>query len=145
MMLGAGLTIALACAWTAYALAFRPILVHTLGQWDCACGGIYIKTTIRSIWNPFRDRQPEIVADHFLSQLRANNCAPDDKVCRQSMPSKRVSVWTLSYREDAGNTASLFYKLGKYGQITPSPGSVGVVDVEKTRAGWRVLDFSAYF
>lgn len=106
---------------------------------------MYIKTTMHCIWNPFRDRQPEIVADNFLSKLRANECAVNDEVCRTSLPSHRVSAWRLSYREDAGDTASLYYKLSKYGEKTPFGPSVGVIDVRKTPAGWRVVGFDSYF
>jgi hypothetical protein len=140
-----GVTVAAVGLWTAYALKYRPVLVHTPGDWDCACGEIYIKTTMRGIWNPFRDRQPEIVANDFLSKLRANECAVSDEVCRTSLPSHRVSAWKLSYREDAGATSSLYYKLTKYGDKTPLGASVGVIDVRKTPAGWRVIGFDSYF
>ena len=131
--------------WLAYALKFRPVLIHSPGDWDCACGEMYIKTTMRGIWNPFRDRQPEVVADNFLSRLRTNECAGNDEICRSSLESHRVSAWRLSYREDAGDTASLYYKLTKYGDKTPFGASVGAIAVRKTPTGWRVIGYDSYF
>jgi hypothetical protein len=75
---------------------------------------MYIKTTFRAIWNPFRDRRPEALADAFLSKLRTNECDVGPELCRASLPNGRVSEWRLSYREDDGDTASLYYKLTKY-------------------------------
>jgi len=69
-------TVAALGVWTAYALKHRPVLVLSPGDWSCACGEMYIKTTMRGIWNPFRDRQPEILADNFLSKLITLFIAP---------------------------------------------------------------------
>lgn len=140
-----GVAVVAASLWTAYALTHKPVLVHTLGDWDCACGDMYVKTTMLCVWNPFRDRQPEIVADSFLSKLRANACTSVDDVCRASLPAHRVSAWQLSYRDDQGDSASLFYKLTKYGDTGPFRGSVGAITLRKARAGWRVVGFDAYF
>src|ERR1035438_1991107 len=90
--------------WTAYALVYKPVLVHSPGDWDCACGDMYIKTTFRTIWNPFRDRRPEALADAFLSRLRANECVLGPELCRSSLPKGRVSEWKLSYREKTPGT-----------------------------------------
>jgi hypothetical protein len=140
-----GLVLAAICVWTAYAFKYRPVLVNSPGDWDCACGEMYINTTKRVVWNPFRDRQPEIVADSFLSRLRANECAVDDEVCRNALPSHRVSAWKLSFRKDGGDMASLYYKVTKYGDNTPFGPSVGVIALKKASAGWRVVGFDSYF
>jgi hypothetical protein len=142
----AGVTVAAMGAWTAYALKYRPVLVHSPGDWGCACGEMYIKTTMRGVWNPFRDRQPEILANSFLSKLRANNCGAGDEVCQASLPAHRVSAWKLSYREDAGDAATLYYRLTKHGAEKQfNLTGVGAIDVRKTQAGWRVIGFDSYF
>jgi hypothetical protein len=125
---------------------YKPVLVHSPGDWDCACGDWYIKTTFRAVWNPFRDRQPEALADAFLSALRANECGVGPELCRTSLPKGRVSEWKLSYREDAGDTATLYYKLTKYGDETKlGLTGVGVIDVRKSVDGWRVTGYDCYF
>jgi hypothetical protein len=96
---------------TAFAPRYRPVLVHSPGDWNCACSEMYIKTTMRAISNPFRDSQPEAVSDAFLSKLRANECVVGPELCQDSLPSRRVSGWKLSYPEDDGDTATLYYKL----------------------------------
>lgn len=141
-----GICIAVAVVWAGYSSLHRPLLVHTPGDWTCACGEMYIKTTIWGIWNPFRDREPEVLADKLLSKLRANDCGSNVEVCQASMPTRRVSAWMLSYREDTGNMATLYYKLTKYGaKANAELTGVGAVDVRKTVAGWQVAGFDCYF
>lgn len=142
----AGVTVAVIALWLANSLRHKPVLVHTLGEWDCACGEMYIKTTMRVIWNPFRDRQPEIAGDDFLSKGRAIDSDGAIAVCQPSLPAHRVTAWKLSYREDSGDVATLYYKLTKHGMEGQSNVTgVGVIDVRKTPAGWCVAGFDAYF
>ena len=131
--------------WTVYALVNKPVLLHSPGEWNCACGSMYIKTTFRVIWNPFRDRQPEAIANAFLSNLRANECFAGPELCRVSLPGRRVSEWRLSYREDEGDTASLYYKLTKYGGEANELTGVGVISVGKSMAGWHIIGYDSYF
>ena len=126
-------------------LTRRPVLIGTPGEWDCACGDMLIKTTRRGLWNPLRDRAPEIVAVEFLAGLRAGNCTAGIW-CADVLSRQRVSGWSLAWREDSGDTASLYFKLTKYA----APASynlqgVGAVDLHKDAAGWSVSAYSAYF
>lgn len=142
----ASIAVAAVGIWTAYALVYKPVLVHSPGEWDCACGDMYIKTTFRAIWNPFRDRRPEALADAFLSKLRANECVVGPELCRASLPKGRVSKWKLSYRADAGDTASLYYKLTKYGDEAKAKlTGVGAIDLRRSADGWRVIGYDCYF
>ena len=127
-------------------LLHRPILAHTLGNWDCACGDMYIKTTFRVIWNPFRDRQPEARADAFLTALRANECIVSPELCRQSLPNGRPSDWKLSYREDAHDTVHLYYKLTKFGdEGNLRLIGVGAIGMKKSVDGWSIIVYDHYF
>jgi hypothetical protein len=124
----------------------RPILLHTLGEWDCACGDMLIKTTRRSLWNPFRDRTPENRAYDFLANLRAGNCPVDLAWCADVLAKRRVSGWRLAYREDGADGASLYFRLTKYGDGPPNElGGVGVIDVHRGTSRWMVTGYDSYF
>lgn len=134
-------------AFAVYALMNWPILAHTPGAWDCACGDMYIKTTRKAIWNPFRDRTPERVANDFFLRLRANECQVGENICHDALPHHRVSDWRLAYREDSGSAASLYFKLTKLSGERPYPplGGVGAVALRKFSAGWKVVSYDRYF
>ena len=130
-----------------YILARGPILAHSPGAWDCACGDMYIKTTRSAIWNPFRDRTPESVAHDFLVRLRANTCSASQTVCQSVLPHHRVSDWRLAYREDDGVGVSLYFKLTKFSderKYEPLTG-VGAIGLQKNSIGWKVTTFDSYF
>ncbi len=131
--------------WTVYALVNKPVVLHSPGEWNCACGSMYIKTTFQVIWNPFRDRLPEALADTFLSNLRANKCFVGPELCRVSLPGRRVSEWRLSYREDEGATTSLYYKLTKYGGEVNELRGVGAISLRRNVDGWHIIGYDAYF
>jgi hypothetical protein len=124
----------------------KPLLFYTPGEWDCACGDMYIKTTRFVLWNPFRDRTPESAAESFLAKLRDNNCSSGPEICAFSLPDHRVSNWKLAFREDAGQKVSCFFKLTKYGSGSESElQGVGVVDLKKVQGNWAVTGYDAHF
>jgi hypothetical protein len=127
-------------------LSRRPILVHTLGVSDCACGAMVAKTTRHVIWNPLRDRTPESTASSFLETLREGNCAVKTDWCADALTRHRVSSWQLAYREDTRDMVSLYFRLTKYGG---GPAyylqGVGAVDLRRNRTGWAVIGYDAYF
>ena len=97
-------------------IARNPHPANTPGDWDCACGDWYIKTTRIALWNPIRDRSPERAAESFLAGLRNNNCTASTKLCELALPNHRVSNWELAYREDDGHHVTLYFRLTKYGE-----------------------------
>jgi hypothetical protein len=139
--------------YVAFALGTRrPILAHTLGEWDCACGDMLTKTTRRALWNPLRDRNPEIVGNDFLAGLRDGRCEAGERLCTDALSKHRVSDWKLAYREDADGTVAVFFKLTKYenpikyGSVPAyDVGGVGVVDLGKRPTGWVVTGYDCYF
>ena len=147
-MFCSGVVLAAIAVYVAVALiARRPILANTLGEWDCACGDMLIKTTRHVIWNPLRDRTPEIIANEFLTNLRAGNCSISREWCADALARHRFANWKLSYREDSGAMVSLYFKLAKYGSPDSAynQGSVGAVSLQKGTTGWVVVDYSYYF
>ena len=82
------IALGLVALYVAFALVTRrPILAHTLGEWDCACGDMLIKTSRRALWNPLRDRNPEIVANDFLAGLRDGRCEASERLCTDALAS----------------------------------------------------------
>ena len=133
--------------YLAFAMLSRgPILAHTPGYWDCACGDWVAKTTRLVIWNPLRDREPELMAYTFLANLRSGNCSVELKWCPDALSRHRVSDWQLAYREDASDSISLFFKLTKYdGGPAYDLKGAGVVGLRKGTAGWVVTNYDAMF
>ncbi|HWR37482.1 MAG TPA: hypothetical protein VN622_16590 [Clostridia bacterium] len=130
----------------ALVLSRRPILAYSPGEWDCACGDMYIKTTRHVIWNPLRDRLPEAAAFEFLADLKTNHCSAGRVVCEGILPNHRVSAWKLAYREDRAEIVSLYFKLAKYGKDPRyNLTGVGVVDLRKGTDGWAVIGYDSYF
>ena len=123
-----------------------PILANTPGEWDCACGDWYIKSTRLVLWNPVRDQTPERAAESFLAGLRENNCTAGTELCKSARPNRRVSNWKLAYREDDANHVTLYFKLTKYGERPELKLSgVGAVTVEKRRMEWGIIGYDSYF
>jgi hypothetical protein len=125
-----------------------PTLAHSPSLWDCACADFNTRRIV--IWNPFRDRSPESVADNFLDGLRANTCSIGCAVCENALPNHRVTDWRLAYREDEdkGRSVSLYYKLRKYGESRKSGplSGVGAIDLRRDSHGrWTVTGYDSYF
>jgi len=133
--------------YVAFAVLSRwPVLVHTPGASDCACGEFLAKTTRHVIWNPLRDRTPESTAAIFLENLREGNCAVKTDWCADALNRHRISSWQLAYREDDHDVVSVYFRLTKYGG---GPAyylhGVGAVDLRKNGSGWDVTGYDAYF
>jgi len=127
-------------------VAGKPVLASTFGEWDCACGDSYIKTTRHVFWNPLRDRTAEKVAEAFLQSVRNNNCKAALDVCQEAVEYRRVSNWQLAYREDEGNSATLYWKLTKF-ESEPNydlTGS-GAITVQRRGNEWVVATYDAIF
>ncbi len=130
-------------------LAIRsgPTLLRAFGDTGCACGDYHAKVTGLTILNPFRDRSPEIIANDFLADLRANKCSASQKLCGYALPEHRISDWRLVGREDTRGLVALFFKLTKY--HAPGLGydmtGEGTIQLRQDARGWRVVFYSSYF
>jgi hypothetical protein len=124
----------------------KPVLVHLFGADERACG-FCGKTTGLTLWNPWRDRSPELVANDFFVKLKANRCEASRDLCDHALPSHRVSDWRLKYREDTSGSVSLWFNLTKYGTSDRRYGFTGhgAVDLQKGTAGWTVVGYDSYF
>src|SRR5208283_3205887 len=126
--------------------AHKPILVHLFGADGRACG-FCGKTTGLTVWNPWRDRSPELVANDFFVKLKTNRCEASRDLCDHALPSHRVSDWRLKYREDTGGSVSLYFNLKKYGTSDPPGILTGqrAIDVQKGTGGWTIEGYDSYF
>jgi hypothetical protein len=127
-------------------MAGKAIIASTFGEWDCACGDWHVKTTRLAIWNPLRDQTPEKAAEAFLHGLRDNNCKAALDLCQSVVQNHRVSNWKLAYREDKGDSATLYLKLTKHGggpeyELTGE----GALTVQRRGDEWVVTGYDAYF
>jgi hypothetical protein len=138
---------AVAAVATAMALGHKPIIFHAFAERDCACGDFHDKVTGLVVRNPFRDLAPERAADSFLASLRANKCYVGNELCDYALPEHRVSDWRLVNRDDAGDSATLYFRLTKYGNLDQrySLTGEGMIRLRKDTTGWRVLSYGSYF
>ena len=124
-----------------------PVLVHLLGEGDCACGDFHAEVTGIAVWNPLRDRGPEDAAVAFLSGLRNGRCSGSRDLCSYALPRHRISDWQLRNRRDTGGEVTLYFYLTKFGVSDPAYNLTGegAVGVRKHSRGWAVTYYSSYF
>lgn len=139
-------------AHSAYIQHGNPVLFHLFADTDCACGDYQEEVSGLVLFNPFRDRSPEAVADNFLEQARKGKCVantPDAAaLCAYTLQHHRVAAWRLANRQDQLHRVSLYYKLTELGEEGDSRYRLtgeGVVEVVDTDAGWKVAFYSSYF
>jgi hypothetical protein len=128
-------------------LVHRPVLFHAFVEDACACGEYYKKVTGVVLWNPFRDRSPENTAKAFFQNLRSGKCFEARELCDHGLDRYRVSDWYLANREDSPNSATLYFKLTKYGESDPKfrLTGVGLLELRKGVSGWRVANYDSVF
>ena len=137
---------ALAAFFVFQVVSQKPVLAYTPGEWDCACGDWYIYTTRSVLWNPFREREPERIAEAFLSDLRKNQCSADSEICRNALTNQRVSNWQLAFRKDTGREVTLYFKLTKYGGAPKFELlGQGAITLESLGTKWSLTSYDAYF
>jgi len=86
MKLALAVAFAVVALYIAFALITRrPILAHTLGEWDCGCGDMLTKSTRRVVSNPLREREPELVANDFLAGLRDGRCGVSEPLSTDAL------------------------------------------------------------
>jgi hypothetical protein len=130
----------------AFASSKKPVLLHVFADTGCACGDYHAEVTGLVVRNPLRDRSPENTAARFLDDLRIGRCSFDEAACRYAL-SHRVSDWQLRNRQDIGDRVELYYRLTKYGVTEPEYRLTGEgsIMLSRSRSGWGVVGYSAYF
>jgi hypothetical protein len=139
-------------AYRAYIFRSNPVLFHLFADTNCACGDYQEELSGLVLFNPFRDRSPEAVADNFLEQAREGKCAANTPeaaaLCAYTLENHRVAAWRLANRQDKLHRVSLYYKLTKLGEENDSRyrfTGEGLVEVVNTNDGWKVAFYSSDF
>ena len=134
LMLGAGGVVALSVVVLISKPHFSRSSVLLFGS-SCPCPTFHEQVTGFIVLNPLRDRAPERVASHFLSDLRTGKCNANLK---------------LKNRRDVGNTVTLFYLFkGKFrpdSDILPGDAwGEGMVQVERLGTEWKVTNYGSLY
>lgn len=100
--------------------------------------------------NPFRDKEPEAVAEGLLNELRQGRC----ETALSALPAERISYicererdhnltgWTLVDRNDEPGTTTLHFKA--YRADSPAYGNTWIV-LSKQVNGWQVSGIEAWY
>jgi hypothetical protein len=106
-----------------------------------------------SIFNPFRDRQPENCAAAFLESMKAGQCehlmaglAVDMEyrqyICKQER-TNALMVWNLKGREDSLRKVKLYYFVGRR-HYAGAEGQLWVT-VEERDSQWQVTNYECWY
>lgn len=127
-------------------LLSRPVLFTTPFIVDSHCDGDGV-----TLFNPFRNQEPEIAADEFLNLLKQGQCdraveniPPSDLRTLRCVKEREypLSSWRLTDRKDEDDqkvTLSYCYK----NQKIPIEEHLGLL-LEK-KGSWRVVDYSRVY
>jgi hypothetical protein len=126
----------------AIAVTRRPVLFSVTSPGELQRPGV-------TVFNPFRDKAPEVVAEAFLLELSRGNLsvlnsipspAGTESEIREKERAYRLRKWKLLDRTDAGDQVTLYYRTARVtAQYLDSP-VVIVVDHQKGR--WVMGKFS---
>ena len=122
-----------------------PVLFHLSGS--CACTDYSEEVEGLTVFNPFRDRSPEVGADKFLDELKQGRPVVVASEFKQANWLRRLGKplpfeWRLRHRRDQPHRVSLYYQFTRLdGQSHERWGGEGVVEVVDTDGSWKVSDF----
>jgi len=101
------------------------------------------------VFNPFRDRTPEKIAENFMQQLPSAHCmelvAPlrgdyAKHICSQEQ--QFVSKhFRLTNRKDAGNLVELSFEVERVN----SPASISRLTLQQGARAWKVVDYQPVY
>lgn len=150
MIIGAGLIIlfvmVLGLSWLI--ITRNPII------WTFRESGNPSPIPMYAIFNPFRDKKPEIDAENLLIQFKNGNCeevllnmVAQEKyveICERESRFKLLD-WRLRYREDKERKAELYYSIMR----EPDPDSDFKwsmrIGVEQINGEWKITDIGSIY
>lgn len=119
-----------------------PLCAYIYWSVECACEkepGPHF-----AAWNPFRDREPERMADRFFQQLSAGQCQDQgegEALCSRALNEYgRVKHWELDTRRAGNGNLILDYDI-EYTDHNGGPTTVGF-EVHPGPAGWQILRYT---
>lgn len=130
-----------------YSMRASPVLYRFSEKGDP------VKEPVFSIFNPFRDREPENRAESFLTLLKDGKCeeatailtfTPErrQEVCNQEANSPLLG-WKLTNRTDNYDTTRMYYRArrkhydGYQGQVW--------ITVEKHGSYWQITKYECFY
>ena len=102
------------------------------------------------LFNPFRSREPEVVAESLLNQLKQGHCdaalttLPEERssyICERERDHK-LTGWTLVDRSDEPGTTTLHFKA--YRADSSVYGNTWIV-LSKQANGWQVSGIESWY
>ena len=102
------------------------------------------------LFNPFRDREPEVAAESLLNQMKRGHCdaalsaLPSERssyICEREKEHK-LTGWSLVDRNDEPGTATLHFTA--YRADSPVYGNTWVV-LSKQANGWQVSGIESWY
>lgn len=101
------------------------------------------------VFNPFRDRTPEKVAENFMQQLPTAHCMElvspmrggyAEHICskEQQFVSKD---FRLTNRKDAGNSVELSFEVNRVN----SPASISSLTMQQVDRAWKGVDYQPVY
>lgn len=105
------------------------------------------------VFNPLRNRKPELVATSFLDLLQKDQCQEVKKVlkkieyvasiCEREAEHRLIS-WELANREDKSDQTFLHFKVKRTGYSDSIYGNVWVT-VKKQNEKWLIENYEAWY
>jgi len=121
-----------------------PVLLHLFSS--CACTDYSDEVTGLTVFNPFRDRSPEAIANAFLEEIKQGRCpvmAPNNgPVDCSYLLNRRFSEWRLKNRRDQSHRVSLFYQFTRFDSMPHERWTgEGMFEVVETDGAWKASAF----
>ncbi len=106
---------------------------------------------IFTLSNPFRDRLPEEVAEHFFCALRRGDVVQASRMIRgggsayfeEAERAHRIRRWRLDTRKDIENLVEMTFVVARCDDCRPE-WSV-TLGVEKNNGVWEIVSYDAYY
>lgn len=126
----------------------KPVLFHAFSS--CACTDYSYEVTGLTIFNPFRNRDPEKAADKFFEKFGVGLCPADSVTSHFFEDCKKYSTripnlkWRLKNRTDTITGASLFYQFDRAEYAGHSYfrfGGEGALNLILDQGNWKVASF----
>lgn len=99
------------------------------------------------IFNPFRDKTPEIEAEKFLEVLKNGNCEQlqsNVNIDCERENQYSLKFWQIVDREEKGNHINLHFKAYYYGDENNYYKNIGVT-LQKDSNRWKVTNYGLWY
>jgi len=139
----AGIALAVSLAVFLCTRVGKPVIFSIPG--DCACTDYSSLVEGHALFNPWRDRSPELAGEAVLQAASKGVCSPNVgqrermDICSTKAMSYKELQWSLRNREDSKGVVMLFYAFGTGADLhAVDSGSEGALTLEKRQGNWAV-------